>query len=187
MAAEPISLAEPLDSPVARLVPFRTDHAAHIVRWIRTDTELFLVAPRTPPPLTAAKVLGWTTEGDRPIVLMVGGQPAGYAELNRLDHLPAHLWIGHFVIDPAVRRCGYGSILLSGLLNVAFSSPDIGEVSLTVFPQNAGAIRFYERFAFVMHDMQVRRFEGTGKRHRIGWMRLDRAAHERWKRRVARH
>jgi RimJ/RimL family protein N-acetyltransferase len=179
VAAEPISLAEPYRSPVTRLVPFRPEHAASIVSWIRNDRELFLIAPRTPPPLTVAKVCGWTGEGDRPVVLTSGARPVGYAELNRLDHLPAHLWIGHFVIDPELRRRGYGSILLSGLLSAAFASPDVWEVSLTVFPQNVGAIAFYEWFGFVLHETQVRRFEGTGRRHRIGWMRLPREQFER--------
>lgn len=178
MAAEPISLAEPFGSPVARLVPFRSEHAMCIVRWIRDERELFLVAPRTPPPLTVAKVRGWTVEGDRPFVLTAGARPVGYAELNRLDHLPAHLWIGHFVIDPAERRRGYGSLLLRGLLSAAFAVPDVYEVSLTVFPKNVGAIRFYERFGFTLHDTQVRRFEGTGRRHRIGWMRLPRQSYD---------
>lgn len=182
MAAEPISLAEPYRSPVTRLVPFRPEHAASIVSWIRNDRELFLVAPRTPPPLTVAKVRGWTGEGDRPIVLTAGVRVVGYAELNRLDHLPAHLWIGHFVIDPEFRRRGYGTVLLNGLLNSAFASLDVWEVSLTVFPQNVGAIAFYERFGFALHETQVRRFEGTGRRHRIGWMRLPRELHERGRR-----
>lgn len=159
-------------------MPFRPEFAETIVSWLLEPADLFLVAPRTVPPLTVRKLHRWAKPEDRPFTLLDGRNPVGYAELNRLDHSTTHLWIGHFVIDPLRRRQRLGTVLLSALLRVAFHSPDVEEVSLTVFPNNLPAVHFYERAGFAHVQTQVRRFASTGRRHRLSWMRLTRESFE---------
>ncbi|MBI4580594.1 MAG: hypothetical protein HY718_12880, partial [Planctomycetes bacterium] len=50
------------------LVPFDPLMAPVVARWTRDDRELFWLAPRTVPPLTAAKVVAWASPDGRPLL-----------------------------------------------------------------------------------------------------------------------
>ena len=78
------------------LRPFRSDRAAEVAGWAPTPADLFILAPGTPPPLTAEKVRAWTCERDTPLLLfpMRGAAPVGYAELNVMSRDARNLWIG---------------------------------------------------------------------------------------------
>jgi len=152
---------------------FDPQFAATIAAWVPTEIELLWLAPRTPPPLTASKVLGWCTERTTPYLLFADDEPtpSGYAELNHMRTNPSNLWLGHVVIDPNHRGRGLGLRLVTTLLKEAFESRKAGVVSLVVFPDNSRAVRCYMRCGFVAAREENHRFQKSGPPYRM--LRLD--------------
>ncbi len=131
--------------PPCRLVPFEAAWAELVASWAQDAREAYWLAPRNPPPLTAAEVLRWHTPGHTPYALLEEGRatPVGYGELNRLSSGRRRYWLGHLVIDPAERGRGLGAALTRKLLEEAFVRRRAQEVSLVVFPDNVAAIACY--------------------------------------------
>ena len=149
--------------------------AAQVARWTTSDDELCWLAPGTRPPLTAAKVSSWRREGGRPILFWAGGpDPVGYGELNQMPHESTAYWIGHFVIQPAARGRGLSHIFFRGLISYAFESLRAGEVLLVVFPENAPAIRCYQRNGLVITGRESKYFKSTNRQHEFLRMTIPR-------------
>ncbi len=85
-------------------------------------------------------------EGDR--LLGCAGLHPGGAQLRR-----RHVMGLGIAVLPAAQRSGVGSALMQALLDYADGWGQVLRIELTVFTDNAGAIRLYERFGF--------RHEGT--------------------------
>ena len=58
----------------ARLMPFEDEHAARVASWVLDEREAYLIAPRTPPPLTAEKIRGWAGSGRQQLLLIELGR-----------------------------------------------------------------------------------------------------------------
>lgn len=145
-----------------RIRPFEVHRAASVASWIRSDEELFHLAPSTIAPLTAGKVVGWTRGHGHALSLCLDEAAVGYAELNPMADDPDHYWLGHVIIDPEQRGSGLGSHFVRALLAHAFDTLAARRVSLVVFPDNVAAVRCY-------HSAGMRR---TGfERHRFGMLR----------------
>ena len=138
-------------SPDVVLAPFRKAHAATLASWVPTDDELRLLAPSTPPPLTATKILEWQRpRGHSYVGLIEGGRSAGaYAELNPVGQEPNHLWLGHCLVRTDLRGRGIGRAFVQSLLCRAFEELGAIRISLIVFPQNQAAVRCYLHTGFV--------------------------------------
>ncbi len=128
-----------------RLAPLSREHAPLIAAWPRSATETFWLAPRTAPPLTAAKVLSWAGAGNEQLSLFERGQekPVGYGELNVLPTGPGEFWLGHLIVDPECRGRGLGTRLTELLLRRAFHVRHAQRVTLVVFPENCTAVAAY--------------------------------------------
>lgn len=150
-----------------RLSPFIDTCAANVASWISDDRELLWLAPGTPPPLTAAKVLMWGQERRQRMLLWVSSEPrpVGYAELNEMPSRADQLWVGHFILNPKFRGRGLGFRFAEKLLARAFVELGACDVLLVVFPGNSPAIRCYERAGFVSLGREQKHFETTGCRH----------------------
>jgi RimJ/RimL family protein N-acetyltransferase len=147
-----------------RLTRYRPQDAAIIASWPRTEHELLWLAPGTPFPLTAAKVVGWTNDDHHRVVLRDAAQrPVGYAELHALSPRGDQLWIGHLIIAPECRRRGLGQSFVAGLLERTFSEAKVCEVVLLVFPENRRAIACYERCGFIAQGEETRHFAEVGR------------------------
>ena len=83
IAPYPPSALHVQDGPFA-LVTFDRDAAPLVSSWVQDAHELFWLAPKTPPPLTAEKVIDWPgPDGAAVLLYREGGfEPIGYAELN---------------------------------------------------------------------------------------------------------
>lgn len=151
------------DEPL-QLHPFDALFAPTVAGWV-PDAELFRLAPSTPPPLTAAKVVGWTKPTDRPLLLFRGDEqtPCGYAELNALRGSRSILWMGHVVIAPARRGRGLGTAFTHRLVHEAFRDPRIERIVLIVLPDNEPAIRCYRANGFRQMSRERHRFGPAGK------------------------
>jgi RimJ/RimL family protein N-acetyltransferase len=177
MSMSPGTARDPAQTHSAyALQPFDTRLAHIIAGWARTPEELFWLAPKTPPPLTAAKVLAWPGDSGRPLLLYRQGDPAplGYCELNPMPGEPEHLWIGHCVIGPQQRGQGLGRMLVGMVLERAFAQPHVRRVSLVVFPENVAAIQCYRACGLLTAGEPVKYFHTTGRQHRMVQMTIPR-------------
>ncbi len=142
------------------LQPFQRRYAALIASWARDELEGYWLAPRTAPPLTAAKVAAWAGFQREPVQLVPrGGRlPVAYGELNVLNAWRREYWLGHLVVDPAQRGRGLGLRLVSGLLARGFSQRGAHRISLVVFRENERAIRCYRAAGMIDDGEELHRF-----------------------------
>ncbi|HSW45866.1 MAG TPA: GNAT family N-acetyltransferase [Phycisphaerae bacterium] len=159
------------------LAGFDRAAAPLIASWVRDADELFRLAPKTPPPLTAAKVIAWPGNDGCPLLLHDEKQPepVGYAELNPMPGQMLHLWIGHCVIRPELRGTGLGRRLMEMLLRDAFVNLRALSVSLVVFPDNTMAVRCYRSAGMVFIREQMKYMPTTGRQHCMLELRITRA------------
>mgnify|MGYP003870401201 CR=1 FL=1 len=163
---------------VTRFTPL---HAPVISGWVADQRELLWLAPATAPPLTAEKVNNWSRSEQQRFVLWhtPTRRPIGYSELDFLQPLRDQMWIGHFIIDPAVRGMGLGHVFASTLLNMAFDRFAAQHVLLLVFPENRAAVRCYERLGFVETGAEVKRFDQQPEECVLMRMLLERSRYRR--------
>jgi|CXWL01.1.fsa_nt_gi RimJ/RimL family protein N-acetyltransferase len=154
-------------SDTAFLTTFNDAYVQCVTSWVRGQQELLWLAPGTPWPLTADKVLAWGQERRRRFLLWVDSMttPVGYAELNEMAGRPEQMWIGHFIVDPAQRGTGLGTRFAQELVARAFFDHAASEVLLVVFPDNAGAIRCYERAGMKSMGRERKYFKVTACEH----------------------
>lgn len=159
------------------LALFRPWHAPTIARWVRTEQELRWLAPSTPPPLTAEKIVGWKKPDGAAFVLVKGGEraPWGYGEINRWQDCEQHVWLGHVIVRPDQRGRGLGGLLLRALLDEAFERRKSMRVALIVFPDNYAALRCYRRGGFNLSGEEHHQFGHTGPTHRLLRLEIARA------------
>ena len=158
------------------LTDFESACAPLVATWVKDVRELFWLAPKTIPPLTADKVIGWPGPHGRPLLFWQLGraEPTGYAELNPMPGNSAHLWIGHCLIRPDARGAGLGHRIVQLLIEEAFSRHRAPAVSLVVFPENSPAVRCYRANGFVHVREQVRFLPTTGRTYCMIEMRITR-------------
>lgn len=159
MALSPLKDVGRSDCP--RLSPFAPSQADRIVSWVRGPSEAYWLAPRTPPPLTAEKVVDWAGPGREQHVLTDGldDLPVGYGELNVLQSKRRTYWLGHLIVDPAWRGRGLGCRLTRLLLQRAFRYHAARRVTLVVFPENAAAIAAYRSAGMTADGYELHKFE----------------------------
>lgn len=145
--------------------PLTDAYAALVASWIRDDEELFRLAPRTGPPITPAKVLGWVREGRSPLLLCERETrvAVAYGELNVLDSGINEYWLGHLLTDPLRRGRGLGVILTKLLIARAFERMGATCVSLVVFPENEVAKRCYRAAGMIEAGQETHTFEEYGR------------------------
>jgi ribosomal protein S18 acetylase RimI-like enzyme len=147
-----------------------------VATWARDPSELFWLAPSTPPPLTAAKVMNWLNPGVSALLLCRDTMtvPLGYLELNLMPAQKTQFWLGHCVIRPDQRGCGLGKLMIDLALAEAFTRQQADSVSLVVFPDNMAALSCYRSVGFVIVGDQFKDFWTTGRTHRMLRMRISR-------------
>lgn len=151
-----------------------------VASWPRDDRELFWLAPKTQPPLTAAKVAHWPGPNGCPMLFCREGLtgPLGYLELNPMPLQKRHFWLGHCVIRPDRRGTGLGRLMVDLTLDEAFQHRQATGVSLAVFPDNVAAIACYRAAGFVDAGHQVKYFHSTRRQHRMLRMHIRKEQYE---------
>ncbi len=164
------------------LTQFDARYAGLVASWVGSDRELTWLAPGTVPPLTAAKVWAWgDAKGEQVLFRGTGrSDPVGYGELHRLPRSSDQWWIGHVIVDPALRRGGLGRRFVDHILGRAFGPLGAEEVLLVVFPENRPAIRCYERSGFVIVGTERRHFKAPGREHLFLRMVVTRSRFQGW-------
>ncbi|HPM22844.1 MAG TPA: GNAT family N-acetyltransferase [Phycisphaerae bacterium] len=153
-------------TPACRLTPFTPDWAPTVVRWVRDAQEAYWLAPKTPPPLTAAQILGWRKPEHCPYLLFAADHalPVAYGELNRLHGVRRQYWLGHLIVDAARRRRGYGVQLTRHLLHEAFVQRGAHRVTLVVFAENTAALACYRAAGMRDDGFEWHTFPAYGRR-----------------------
>ncbi len=169
----------PTNPPADRtwtLKPFHDNHAGVVAGWVKSETDLLWLAPRTKAPLTPQKVIAWAGPRNISLLLFSNQQndPVGYGELNQMRNDPHHYWLGHIIINPDIRRQGIGLAFVKKLLTIAFNDHNAGRVSLIVFPENEPAVKCYEKAGFLPTRVETHNFKSNGKTCRMLRMDLDR-------------
>ena len=169
------------------LTPFDQMMAPVVAGWARAPQVLFWLAPSTPAPLTAAKVVGWAGPESGPRLFRRDDvlEPIGYLELNPMPGQPGHYWLGHCVIRPEQRGTGLGRLMIQLVLSEAFVTRAASRVSLMVFPENLAAYNCYLGVGFRAVSDQYKYFATTGRRYRMVQMSLHRQQYEELRRRRA--
>ena len=164
MAAEPITKPGRVRAP--QLQAFEPRYADLVVSWVCGAREAYWLAPRTKPPLTAAKVLAWAGAGRTPLMLVSPEhpRPLAYGEVNVLNHGRCEYWLGHVIVDPRKRGRGLGRRLTEQLLLRAFRRYGARCVSLVVFPENETALACY-RTAGMQEDGFETHYFPSYRRH----------------------
>lgn len=137
------------DSAGFRLRPFDHALAGQVARWAGSMEDLRWVAPCTPPPLDAAKVIDWHRQFVSPYILFdPDGTPIGYGELVPSQSRMDEVWIAHLVVAPERRHSGVGRTFVRELMDIAFQDMDAETVSLSVFEDNLAGRACYRRCGF---------------------------------------
>lgn len=155
---------------------FQNSLAEVIASWVRSESELAWLAPGTPWPLTAEKVLVWGQERRERFLLWNGRDehPIGYAELNEMPKTRDQLWIGHFMLDPGHRGCGWAVRFAQALLARAFVERQATDVLLVVVPDNERAIRCYQRAGMIDQGQERKHFKATRREYLFNRMAISR-------------
>ncbi len=148
MAVRPMRTAH---APPVALTRFRKEHAAAVASWVGSATEAQWLAPRTPPPITAERVVSWQEVGRQAFELRTPevGAPIGYGELNALQRYRREYWLGHLIVAPSHRGLGLGVRLTRLLLERAFYWHGARRVVLVVFREYERAIAIYRAAGMV--------------------------------------
>ncbi len=156
------------------LRPFSFDRAAEVAGWVDTPADLFILAPATPPPLTAEKVRAWTSKRDTPLLLwpVRGAAPVGYAELNVMARDARNLWIGHFIVPGPLRGQGIGHIFMQHLLQRAFEENRAHSVNLVVFPENEIAVHCYLKCGWRKDSVHYKTFAHRPGKYKMTKMKI---------------
>lgn len=162
------------------LCDFHAEFATAIASWVRSDRELTWLAPRTLPPLTAAKVIAWGRDRANRILLWdaAAASPVGYSELNLMPNEKDHYWIGHFIVAPHLRGRGLGVRFVQAILDRAFHDLAASETSLVVFPDNTPAIRSYEHCGMKATGREIKYFRESRERHELIRMAIKRSDYD---------
>lgn len=153
-------------APPCRLTPFEPAFAEQVLSWVRDACESYWLAPRSPPPLSVAEVLRWSKPDHNPYLLWAGDRQAavGYGELNRFAGPRRHYWLGHLIVDAALRGQRYGVQLTRLLLEEAFVQRGARRVTLVVFPENTAALACYRAAGMVDDGCEWHSFPAYGRR-----------------------
>jgi RimJ/RimL family protein N-acetyltransferase len=152
-----------------QLRPFDPGRAVLVVSWVGGAQETRWLAPRSTPPLTAAKVRAWAGPGRDPLMLVAPDepQPLAYGEVNVLNERRHEYWLGHLIVDPRRRGGGLGTRLTELLLQRAFGHHRARRVSLVVFPENAAAIACYRAAGMREDGFEVHYFTPYRRHERL--------------------
>lgn len=82
-----------------------------------------------------------------PLGISCDGKLAGFAMIG-YEPEKSKSWIIRFMIDAKLQKKGYGSEALAGLIKLLSEKYPHCDIRLSVEPENAAAIKLYEKFGF---------------------------------------
>lgn len=161
--------------PPVRLERFEPHFAELVASWVRSEREAYWLAPHTPPPITAERVVAWSVAGRHPLQLMEAGMPVpvAYGELNVLNAAGREYWLGHLIVDCTRRGRGLGVRLVELLIERGFQRLGARRISLVVFTDNLVAQRSYRAAGMRDEGYEVHHFPAYGTSERLLRMAIE--------------
>jgi len=89
------------------------------------------------------------------LAAIVDGRAVGAAGLNRLDGRRTHVGYIGMAVHDAYAGKGVGSALMAALVDLSDNWLNLRRLELTVYADNARAIRLYERFGFAREGLHA--------------------------------
>ncbi|MFQ5495063.1 MAG: GNAT family N-acetyltransferase, partial [Phycisphaerae bacterium] len=108
-------------------------------------------------------------------------EPLGYGELNPMRRRD-RWWLGHILVQPALRGQGVGRLLVERLVDHAYTRLGATRVILVVSPDNTRALRCYQSVGFSVVGEERHAIANRGGSVRLARLELDAAA--RWTQRL---
>ena len=150
--------------PPVRLVPLEDDH---IARYLPLSHDPVLIATMGWQPFESGEIERFRSYvSNFTVPNMAGGHtvafsivstedrvPVGYISLKGVRDGGAGAEVGLAIMDSRYRGRGLGTEALRQATTYAFENLELSLLELTVFPDNAGAIRSYEKVGFVRTDI----------------------------------
>jgi RimJ/RimL family protein N-acetyltransferase len=108
-------------------------------------------------PVTKAQLLKYSTAKDRKAFSIedVGANKIiGHGEINKIDYRNKNARLCRILVaDENDRNKGYGSQIISGLLQIGFNDLGLHRIDLGVFEFNKPAIKCYEKCGFKIEGL----------------------------------
>jgi RimJ/RimL family protein N-acetyltransferase len=102
-------------------------------------------------------------------------QPIGYTAIKGIDREASHGEVAIAIMEKEYRGHGYGTEAMKLLLSYALETIGLSTLYLTVFSQNKGTIRVYEKLGFVTTEMIEKSWElDSGERVDMIVMKTER-------------
>lgn len=132
-------------------VPARVeDQAASIAEFASSPTAILAVAEAVGEAPHGPQTSRFNANGDA-LVGIMGLKSPGRRKLN-------HVVDFGISVEKAWHGQGIGRLMMEAALAFARAHPDIERVTLAVVPENARALRMYERAGFIVEGVQKRHF-----------------------------
>jgi ribosomal protein S18 acetylase RimI-like enzyme len=123
------------------------DEYQAICDLIPDDDELFLVYPKGRHPLTVGQLAELLEQRMEPTILLSECTTAGFGDLYGY-RAGRSAFIGNVIVDPLRRGRGFGRMIISHLIDLAFDRYDLRKVRISVYSHNARALLLYASLGF---------------------------------------
>lgn len=156
------------------LIPYTTEHFALLQSWV-TDKLLLLqyAGPTFSFPLSQAQLEQyWQQHPDRALYLALTERtPYAFGEI--IPQEPGSVRLARLLVgESRLRGRGLGTLLVGELLQEAQRSFGASSVDLYVFPNNAPAIRCYQKAGFTFRPGEERTFDFEGQTYTVSKMNI---------------
>ena len=133
-------------------------HAADsliITGFAQSAEELFYIAPFAEYPWQADKFAESTRERLSNTVFAQKGMVVGFA--NFYDYELGHKgFIGNVIVNPAMRRQGYGKRILQHMIETGIHGHKFMEIHLSCFSTNTAGLLLYRKLGFKPYSIEQR-------------------------------
>jgi RimJ/RimL family protein N-acetyltransferase len=155
-----------------RIVGFEDRFAATVASWIATPDQLFAWAgARFDHPLEPRHLREHAAAASAPhsttsiFSAAIEDRVVGHAELTAIDPVHGTTVMRRVIVDPALRRCGIGRMIVGSTLDVAFHELRLHRVELRAFDTNLAAIALYRSIGFTVEGRlrEYRRHNGVAR------------------------
>src|SRR5262245_47281881 len=126
------------------------------------EEELFLVYSQAKFPLTVKQVSRLVEKRMEPTVMVIDEEAVGFGNFYGYRE-GRSVVIGNVVVERSLRGKGFGKLLVSHLIDLAFRKYDLPRIKIQVYSRNTDALLLYGDMGFKPCEMEAQRdYKGEG-------------------------